>query len=77
MSEAIALLTPDAIQAVIDKEAKDLTDQDVENLIAHYRKERENFQIAEAQGRKPTARKAKATAAADPELDKLIADLDV
>lgn len=79
MSEAIALLTPDALEKVLTKDVEELGDEDIQALISHYRAERKEFLQNERMG-KP-ARKISATSNSPPsakkELAAKIADLDL
>lgn len=42
---------PEAVQAVINKELEDTTDEDIDTLILYFRSERAKFAIAEASGK--------------------------
>lgn len=61
-------LDPNSIQTVIDKAVEELTDEDIDNLIAYFRKQRETFVAAEAAGKK-APRQPKA---ADPSVTALL-----
>jgi hypothetical protein len=61
-------LDPEALEIIINKKAEEFTDADIDALIAHFRKERENFSLAEAAGK----RAPKATKPVDPDLAKLL-----
>lgn len=74
---AIAELSPAAIEEVIKKEAKDLTEADIEGMIAYYRAERARFAQAEREGKRPGQRATRAKAAPDPEIDALLKDLEI
>jgi hypothetical protein len=62
-------MTPDplAVQDVIDKELENITEEDIDLLIAYFRGERQAFAIAEASGKgargakNPLKAKAKST----------------
>lgn len=45
---------PTAAQAAIDKEAADLTEDDIHTLIAYFRAEREEFARNGAAGKRPS-----------------------
>jgi hypothetical protein len=63
-------LMPEALELLLARKAEEFTDADIDQLIAHFRADREKFQLAEAQGKpKRTSKVVDANAA------KLIEDL--
>ena len=64
-------LDPEALEKLLSKKAEEYKDADIDQLIKHFRAERERFQLAEAQGK----RAAKAPKAVDPTAAKLIEEL--
>jgi hypothetical protein len=62
---------PEALELLLAKKAEEFEDADIDLLIAHFRAERERFQLREAAGKRATrsAKPVDATAA------KLIEDL--
>ncbi len=64
-------LDPEALEIIINKKAEEFTDEDIDALITHFRKERENFALTEAAGKRAT----KAKAPVDPDLSKLLEDI--
>lgn len=64
-------MNPEALEIIINKKAEEFTDEDIDALVAHFRKERENFSLAEAAGK----RAPRAAKPVDPDLSKLLDDL--
>jgi hypothetical protein len=64
-------LDPQALEAIINKKAEEFSNEDIDKLIEHFRKERANFAITEAAGK----RAPKRTAQVDPALAKLLDDI--
>jgi hypothetical protein len=62
-------LDPEALEIIINKKAEEFTDEDIDALIAHFRKERENFLLAEAAGKRAPRKPV------DPDLSKLLDDV--
>lgn len=69
-------LSPEALEQVISKEVEEVTEEDLDKLIAHFRAERQNFLANEASGKRASTSKPK-TAAKNAELASLISDLDL
>lgn len=64
-------LDPAALEILINKQAEEFTNEDIDALVAHFRKERVNFAVAEAAGK----RAPKKSKEVNPELAKLLDDL--
>lgn len=73
------LLSPDALEKVLAKEVEEITDEELDSMIRHYRAQREKFLLDEAAGKKPSRSSApkapSASAQKKAELAKSIEDL--
>lgn len=54
MPDPVESLSPEALDLIIQKEAEELTEEDILKMITHFRKERVAFQQAEREGKKIT-----------------------
>lgn len=61
-------LDPEALEIIINKKAEEFTNEDIDALIEYFRKERANFAVAEAAGK----RAPRAAKPVDPDLAKLL-----
>lgn len=70
------LLSPDALEKVLAKEAKELTEADLDALISHLRADRQKFLQAEATGKK-SSRTSPTRSTKSAELASLLEGLDL
>lgn len=70
------LLDPEALQAVVAKESKELTDEEIDKLISHFRTERERFIQNETAGKPARAIKG-TTPTKKAALAAQISDIDI
>lgn len=62
-------LNPEALELIMAKQAVDLTDADIDALIAHFRAQREQFALNEAAGKRANSKPKKL---ADPSLASIL-----
>ena len=70
------LLSPEAIDLILSKETKEISEEDILKMISHYRSQRKSFLAAEAAGKK-AGRAPSARAVKGAEALKMIEDLDL
>jgi hypothetical protein len=72
------MLSPEALELILSKETKEISDEEIEKMILHFRIQREKFLLDESVGKKATSsRVPSAKAIKGAEALKMIEDLDL